>query len=184
MTVSEAIGILRLHRKWEKGVDIVKISQEDLQLAMDTITGLLDPKLIEGTTPNAWDMHFKRKLEIHIEELRNKEPLHTKQYSEGLLDGFEEGAEWVWNNFKLEKQITMWTQTTTNDQIKEDSIVEAIRTQLKDRSDVGIRKYNTTLDRTDLSLLDWLEHAKQEALDFALYLERIKREVKEKGLDG
>jgi histidinol dehydrogenase len=78
---------------------------------------------------------------------------------------------------------TMWTQTTTNDQIKEDSIVEAIRTQLKDRSDVGIRKYNTTLDRTDLSLLDWLEHAKQEALDFALYLERIKREVKEKGLD-
>ena len=79
---------------------------------------------------------------------------------------------------------TMWTQTTTNDQIKEDSIVEAIRTQLKDRSDVGIRKYNTTLDRTDLNLLDWLEHAKQEALDFALYLERIKREVKEKGLDG
>jgi len=78
----------------------------------------------------------------------------------------------------------MWTQTTTNDQIKEDSIVEAIRTQLKDRSDVGIRKYKTTLDRTDLSLLDWLEHAKQEALDFALYLERIKREVKEKGLDG
>ena len=83
--------------------------------------------------------------------------------------------------FKSDK---MWTQTTTNDTIKEDSIVEAIRTQLKDRSDVGIRKYNTTLDRTDLSLLDWLEHAKQEALDFALYLERIKREVKEKGLDG
>jgi histidinol dehydrogenase len=87
-------------------------------------------------------------------------------------------------NTQKKKKITMWTQTTTNEQIKEDSIVEAIRTQLKDRSDVGIRKYNTTLDRTDLSLLDWLEHAKQEALDFALYLERIKREVKEKGLDG
>lgn len=85
---------------------------------------------------------------------------------------------------KIIKKMKMWTQTTTNDTIKEDSIVEAIRTQLKDRSDVGIRKYNTTLDRTDLSLLDWLEHAKQEALDFALYLERIKREVKEKGLDG
>jgi len=88
-----------------------------------------------------------------------------------MMDGFK-------------KINNMWTQTTTNDQIKEDSIVEAIRTQLKERSDVGIRKYNTTLDRTDLSLLDWLEHAKQEALDFALYLERIKREVKEKGLDG
>jgi hypothetical protein len=76
----------------------------------------------------------------------------------------------------------MWTQTTTNDQIKEDSIVEAIRTQLKDRSDVGIRKYNTTLDRTDLSLLDWLEEFKQELMDATLYLERLKREIKEKGL--
>jgi len=76
----------------------------------------------------------------------------------------------------------MWTQTTTNDQIKEDSIVEAVRTQLKDRSDVGIRKYNTTLDRTDLSLLDWLEEFKQELMDATLYLERLKREIKEKGL--
>ena len=86
-----------------------------------------------------------------------------------MMDGFK-------------KINNMWTQTTTNDQIKEDSIVEAIRTQLKDRSDVGIRKYNTTLDRTDLSLLDWLEEFKQELMDATLYLERLKREIKEKGL--
>jgi hypothetical protein len=78
----------------------------------------------------------------------------------------------------------MWTQTTTNDQIKEDSIVEAIRTQLKDRSDVGIRKYGVTLDRTDFNILNWLEELKQELMDATLYLERLKREIKEKGLDG
>ena len=102
MTVSEAIGILRLHRKWEKGVDIVKISQEDLQLAMDTITGLLDPKLIEGTTPNAWNMHFRRKLQGELALIENKHIESNKVYVEGLLDGFEMGAEWVWENFKLE----------------------------------------------------------------------------------
>jgi hypothetical protein len=102
MTVSEAIGILRLHRKWEKGVDIVKISQEDLQLAMDTITGLLDPKLIEGTTPNAWDMHFRRKLQGKLLVVESNHISYNKEYSEGLLDGFEMGAEWVWKNFKLE----------------------------------------------------------------------------------
>ena len=78
----------------------------------------------------------------------------------------------------------MWTQTTTNDQITEDSIVEAIRTQLKDRSDVGIRKYGMTLDRTDFNILNWLEELKQELMDATLYLERLKREIKEKGLDG
>lgn len=82
------------------------------------------------------------------------------------------------------KKEPMWTQTTTNDQIKEDSIVEAIRTQLKDRSDVGIRKYGMTLDRTDFNILNWLEELKQELMDATLYLERLKREIKEKGLDG
>jgi hypothetical protein len=88
-----------------------------------------------------------------------------------MMDGFK-------------KINNMWTQTTTNDQIKEDSIVEAIRTQLKDRSDVGIRKYGVTLDRTDFSILNWLEELKQELMDATLYLERLKREIKEKGLDG
>jgi hypothetical protein len=93
---------LRLHRKWEKGVDIVKISQEDLQLAMDTITGLLDPKLIEGTTPNAWDMHFRRKLQGKLVDVSVKHIESNNVYTDGLLDGFEMGAEWVWENFKLE----------------------------------------------------------------------------------
>jgi hypothetical protein len=38
-----------------------------------------------------------------------------------------------------------------------DSIVQSVRNQLLERSKVGINKYGVTLDRTDLSLLDWLE---------------------------
>lgn len=102
MTLTEAISILKIHQQWRLDYDIVMIDPKELTEAMDVIIELIDPKLLEGTTPNAWDLFFVRKLQIHIEELRNKEPLHTKQYSEGLLDGFEEGAQWVWDNFKLE----------------------------------------------------------------------------------
>lgn len=53
-----------------------------------------------------------------------------------------------------------------------DEVVEAVRADLLQRSQVGIKKYNTTLERTDLELKDWLQHAYEEALDMANYLKR------------
>lgn len=61
-----------------------------------------------------------------------------------------------------------------------DSVVEEVRSDLKKRSKIGIKKYNTTLDRTDLSLEDWLQHAYEETLDKALYLKRAIKEINEK----
>lgn len=58
-----------------------------------------------------------------------------------------------------------------------DTIVESVINEIKDRSERGVNKYGTTLDRTDLTTLDWIQHAKEEALDLALYLERIKQEL-------
>ena len=58
-----------------------------------------------------------------------------------------------------------------------DGIVERVINQFKQRSAVGITKYGVTLDRNDLSMLDWLNHAQQEAMDFCLYLEKIKQEI-------
>jgi hypothetical protein len=60
-------------------------------------------------------------------------------------------------------------------EVKPDSVVESIIDQFRDRSSVGIKKYGTTLDRKDLSKLDWIEHAKQEAMDLILYLEKLKQ---------
>jgi hypothetical protein len=59
-----------------------------------------------------------------------------------------------------------------------DSIVESVINQFKQRSEVGINKYGTTLDRNDLSTYEWIEHAKEEAMDFILYLEKLKHELK------
>lgn len=58
-----------------------------------------------------------------------------------------------------------------------DSIVEETRKDLLDRSEAGIKKYNNTLDRDDLELSDWLQHAYEEMLDGALYLKRAKQDV-------
>lgn len=54
-----------------------------------------------------------------------------------------------------------------------DTIVESVIEQFKQRSNVGIKKYNTTLDREDLSTLQWMIHFREEMQDGLLYLERI-----------
>lgn len=60
-----------------------------------------------------------------------------------------------------------------------DKVIEEVRADLLRRSEVGIKKYNTTLDRTDLNLKDWLNHAYEECLDQAAYLKRAIRELNE-----
>ena len=67
-------------------------------------------------------------------------------------------------------------------QLIEDQIVIRVLSRFSERSRVGIAKYNTTLERTDLSTLEWLTHAQEEAMDFVLYLERLKDEYKSKDL--
>jgi hypothetical protein len=57
-----------------------------------------------------------------------------------------------------------------------DSIVKSIIKQFEERSIKGKEKYGTDLDRTDLSLLEWIEHAKQEHMDAILYLEKLKQQ--------
>ena len=59
----------------------------------------------------------------------------------------------------------------------EDKIVLRVLSRFNERSQVGITKYNTTLERTDLNTLEWLTHAQEEAMDFVLYLERLKDEL-------
>jgi hypothetical protein len=44
---------------------------------------------------------------------------------------------------------------------------------------VGVEKYGTTLDRTDLTMLDWIQHAQEELMDGILYLEKIKKTMRE-----
>jgi len=58
-----------------------------------------------------------------------------------------------------------------------DSIVQAVIRKFQERSELGQKKYGTTLDRTDLSPQDWIQHAQEELMDGILYLERLKKDI-------
>ena len=58
-----------------------------------------------------------------------------------------------------------------------DSVVFSVVRKFLERSAFGFRKYGTNLDRQDLSVLDWIQHAQEEHMDAILYLEKLKQEV-------
>jgi hypothetical protein len=59
-----------------------------------------------------------------------------------------------------------------------DSIVNSVISSFISRSNFGLQKYGTTLDRNDLSTLDWIQHAQEEHMDAILYLEKLKTQFK------
>jgi hypothetical protein len=75
------------------------------------------------------------------------------------------------------KTVKLSHQMDVAESYTQDTVVNSIIQQLIDRSNVGVVKYGTTLDRDDLDVLDWIEHSKQEAMDFILYLEKLKRVI-------
>lgn len=57
------------------------------------------------------------------------------------------------------------------------SVIESVCDDIRSRSAKGIAKYGVTLERTDLTLRDWLQHAYEETLDQANYLKRAIMEI-------
>jgi hypothetical protein len=84
---------------------------------------------------------------------------------------------------KKENWVVNWSSKWAKDnlsspEVKGDTIVEDVINKFRKRSEAGMLKYNTTLDRTDLSTLDWITHLQEELMDAILYVERLKKEIK------
>jgi hypothetical protein len=62
-----------------------------------------------------------------------------------------------------------------------DTIVQSVIEKFIERAEFGEKKYGVTLDRKDLELLDYLQHAKEEAMDLTLYLEKAIQIIKNNG---
>ena len=58
---------------------------------------------------------------------------------------------------------------------KEDLVVNSVIEKFKSRSRIGVKKYGTTLHDNPDGFYKWIQHAQEEAMDFVLYLEKIKR---------
>lgn len=56
-----------------------------------------------------------------------------------------------------------------------DSIVSSVINKYIERSEAGIEKYGTTLERNLLTFDEWMTHLQQELMDATLYIEKIKK---------
>lgn len=71
--------------------------------------------------------------------------------------------------------VTLKTHSDQSEKPKVDSIVQTIIDRFESRAAFGKQKYGTDLDRTDLSVVDWLEHFQMELMDGILYCEKLKQ---------
>ena len=76
----------------------------------------------------------------------------------------------IWKEYSPEKQ-----EDTSITPV--DSIVAEIRELLLQRSQTGIAKYGTTLDRKDLKPSEWCQHLLEELLDASGYVLRLKKDL-------
>lgn len=60
-----------------------------------------------------------------------------------------------------------------------DSVVRSVMKDLNDRSNVGVKKYGTTLDREDLTPSEWANHLYEELLDASLYIKKLTNKLKQ-----
>jgi dihydrofolate reductase len=60
---------------------------------------------------------------------------------------------------------------------KDMTVEDKVIAQIKQRQAAGFLKYGTSMRRTDLSVHDWLQHAKEEMLDGAIYLQKLQDQL-------
>ena len=68
----------------------------------------------------------------------------------------------------------------TMDKPKKDSYVQIVKAKFEERSQRGMQKYGTNLEREDLNLQEWLTHLQEELMDATLYVEKLKAEIGDK----
>ena len=53
------------------------------------------------------------------------------------------------------------------------SIEEKVIAEIRQRAKKGEVKYGTTMDRDDLSFVEWVQHLKEELMDAVVYAQKI-----------
>lgn len=65
-------------------------------------------------------------------------------------------------------------KVTIDEPVKKDKYIQAVKDKFEHRSQIGIKKYGTTLEREDLNDLDWLTHLEEELMDALGYIQVLR----------
>ena len=91
-----------------------------------------------------------------------------------------EGAE-----THIQKNLNKIGYVSEIEEVSPDGNIEKNRKMLLDRSILGFKKYGFTTETNPIELRDWLQHALEESLDMANYLQaaitKLDSEKKENG---
>ena len=52
-------------------------------------------------------------------------------------------------------------------------IEDSVCSKILERAEVGKSKFGVTMERTDLSRLEWLKHTQEELMDACVYIEKL-----------
>lgn len=84
----------------------------------------------------------------------------------------------IWREYDGNNNLTEWTYQQLVDLSNfKDVFVDDVIAKFKERSEVGFKKYGTTLERNDLSLDDWMNHLQEELMDATLYISKLRHEI-------
>lgn len=53
------------------------------------------------------------------------------------------------------------------------SIEDQVIAEIEDRALLGLNKYGVTMDRKDLSKVQWLQNLKEELMDAIVYIQKL-----------
>lgn len=89
-----------------------------------------------------------------------------------------------WSNASIGNKAILKAACEALTKVSPDKNVEKNRELLLQRSIVGLAKYGVTTDNNPLSLRDWLQHALEETLDLANYLQAAISKLDEEGAEN
>ena len=86
------------------------------------------------------------------------------------------------NNLYDEFMNSQWAMNSTRpiENISKDLIVQEVKDLYDARSEVGIKKYNTTLEDSIDGLETFIEHLQEELMDATLYIQKLKQIIDER----
>ena len=122
-------------------------------------------------------MKEKRKMENEKNQSRTYPPYVEDPHIKVDYTYVQEHTKKSIEKSKEEYERIMKNEDTHRLVRKTDSIVDGVVDSFISRASFGKQKYNNTMDRTDLSVDEWLQHAIEEHMDAILYLNKLRKEL-------
>lgn len=117
-----------------------------------------------------------------FEIIDDEDDYHVFRYSHiGNFFKIKQYSETDWLSklvYGSREEIIQMSKNDLN-RLKSDLIVKQVKDKYEQRSELGINKYNTTLQDNNGGVMEFLNHLQEELMDATLYIEKLKSKFNE-----